>query len=473
MKKCGLMLSILVSLVLLCASTSGCEGGTIGSKQDYKILTGSDFSEGLAWIAGEKENGEQFVGAINSKGKVEFVVDNGKIPKDADTSLSCVDFDNNSGVIKMEDDTWTIVNREGKSLYNVYGELNKSGEYYYIYDANTEQIGIMNGKGEWTTALHTPDNNENDFWSIEISKLSLSGEHLSYEAYQAKANEIKASNRYGSHLVNPIGEGYFFTNVNWSDSNYTIYNAKDNEFINFQLLDEKICGIHALEDQFFIISQTKSKPYSVKGYLFDNTGKCLNNYGTLGEMKISFDNLFFGETENILFDETEGVYYLWESNNEVQKFIAVNKDGKIIFDNNILTNGMKIDEIKVANNGYAGLTTKRGSELYYTVVKSDGTLCFNPASTGFTTSTDSEKKDSIFASEDFGNGMFAIRTDYGKFNMIDMEGNVKKALTFSEDEHFKRGFNDGLAYLSEEKCYIDNQGEIVIKKDPFSENKGE
>lgn len=458
-KKLGQMLAVLVSLVLLCITISGCSSGIAGGKQDYKILAGSSFSEGLAWIAGEKENGEQFVGAINPKGQVVFTVDNGKIPKDSD-SLHFITFGSESGVIEMNDDTKSIVSKKGEVLYNTYGDMQKNDDYYYIYDANSKQIGIMDGKGSWKTPLHTPDDNENDFWRIQALEMQLSGKSTYGEIIE-KSN----SNRYGIHTIDSIGDGYFYANSSSIDSNHTIYNSKNNQFVSFQLPGEKIYGIHALEDQFFIISQTQNRPYAVKGYLFDNTGKCVKDYGTLNEMSI------FGTiTSKIVFDKTEGIYYILGGSGEKRKFFAVNKDGKILFDDGILTNGMEIEEVRLADDGYVGLTTERSNKYYYTVAKSDGTLCFNPVDTGFTTSTSLDQMENIFASEDFGNGTFVIRTDYGQFNIVDLEGNVKNRLTFSEDEDFRKGFSDGLSYLSEEKCYINNLGEIAIKANPFAEN---
>lgn len=460
-KKFGRVLSILGSLVLLCVVISGCSGGITGGKQDYKILAGSSFSEGLSWIAGEKENGEQFVGAINPKGQVVFTVDNGKLPKDSDASLHCMSFGSESGVIEMEDDTLSIINKKGEVLYNTYGDLQKNGNYYYIYDSNTKQIGIMDGKGEWKIPLHTPDDNENDFWGIKNLEMELSG-----KATYDEMVETMEANRYGVHTIDSIGDGYFYANRHSSGLNHIIYNAKNNQFVSMQIPPkEKIFGIHALEDQFFIISQTDDQQYAVKGYLFDNTGKCLKDYGTLKEMRISGSI-----TPDIVFDEKKGIYYISGGNNNSSKFFAVNKEGQILFDESILTNGMEIVEVKIADSGYAGLIIKRNYNYYYTVAQSDGTLCFNPIDTGFTSSDSWEKTEDIFSSEDFENGTFVIRTDYGQFSIVDLEGNVKKRLTFNEDEHFRNDFSDGLSYLSEEKCYIDNQGEIVIKTDPFVEN---
>ncbi|SDY27168.1 hypothetical protein [Eubacterium barkeri] len=459
-----LLLFLLIPLCTACGLKN-----TPAHKQDYKLIEGTNFSNGLAWIKGADKEGDLFIGAIDPQGQLVFKVE------DADTDVEFTlhedgetpnthqfsKFNSCSAVMLLDDGRHVIINHEGKILNTLDKNIDivPGGDYYlakqapsgYAYDI--AKVGVLDKDGQWITPLHDITEDEKGFWNT-------CGDFLTREeTVKTKIGTVKY-----------LGDSYFVSKQSKNtDTFYSLfYNVQTNHYFKITMPTnvekQTISNLYYYDNQFLVVSSEfiNLNDHRHHYYLY-NTDGSYNKELDFGTANTDSELL---TDATCVFDSSKGIIYTLfprKSGELGSRGFIGDTSGNLLFDFKDLGN-VKIERLKLANEGYIAVGIEGIDGYYTTLMKSDGTYCFEPRKTY------ASDKILTICTEDYANNTIVIQSDYDTFQLTDLEGTVKKELTF-DDETFSHRFADGLCLLGGSMEYINTEGDIIVEHNPFAESE--
>lgn len=390
-------------------SEASAEADTEILTDGLNIISGTEFSDGVAFIMYNDENGNYNTVAVDKKGKILFEPDD---DFDIDDSVF---FKN--GIMVIEN---FVYDKSGKIIASPemsdYDELITGNCNGYVlakkcvesFEGNQYYVGVINNKGEWEHELSA----DNPIVKCYENKVADGkAKSSSFDVYVSEkisdtVLEIKIgySTMYYNFLTNEISSGY----VHYESVNY----------------QNQQCGIYK---------------YDLDG----NRSLILKNF----DGSAFYDNVFIGS--EMVFDE----YGDWDDSELSTKIFD--------YSGNVITDLTKYKDIEFIESSNSDLfvndhiliiiTNDSGVE-YLCLINKTGEMAFDPIK------IDSKDEIENFDKNGFTISNFAER----KYVSYDFEGNKTEYTDIAEFY----GFNDGLALVKNtagQYYYINFKGEKVIK----------